>query len=332
MLIRRLVLENFRNFKNLDLELDQGFVVLVGPNGAGKTSFLESLYFTTSLRRFPESSLYQLFYDGEKHFQSQLFGINDEEFSLGVVYERNEKSLRSQFKINNQQVQRKQFINKIPTVSFLPQDLGLLTRSPGDRRRYLDETLGTLSVDYRHHLEKYNQALKQRNELWKKTRAGEARLDDLVIWDEQLAEHGSKITAWRLGFFQYLDASIGPLLGQLSPHLRNPSFLYHNSAPGDRAQFLEAIFTLRKHEQELGQTCIGPHRDDFEVLVEGRRASGFLSRGQMRGATLALKILEKRYLEEGLGVRPVFLLDDVFSEFDQEHQEKLIEYLNTFSA
>ena len=81
---------------------------------------------------------------------------------------------------------------------------------------------------------------------------------------------------------------------------------------------------------------MGPHRDDFEAVVSGpdasvgvRRAAGYLSRGQMRAVTLALMILEKNYLEEKLGRSPVLLLDDVFSEFDSGHQQKLIEFLKS---
>lgn len=328
MTIKKVQLENFRNFKALDLPLSQGFVVLSGENGAGKTNFLESVYFAASLRRFPESSLSQLFAEGMDYFHCQLFCEDEtgDTENLDVLYEKGDAGFRSTLKVNGQKGPRQKYTGVLSAVSFLPQDLNLLTRSPAGRRRYLDETLCLVSSEYRHNLSRYEQVLRQRNELLAKIGSGQAAPES-AVWDEKLAEYGSALTAVRQRFFEFLNVRLPPILRNVSVELEGVNFLYHNSGLSDREQFLAALAGLKKRETAVGSTAMGPHRDDFETQIGGRRAVGYLSRGQLRSITLALKILEKKYIEDETGRPPIFLLDDVFSEFDGAHQQKLIGFL-----
>lgn len=317
-------MENFRNFKALDLSFDQGFVVLHGPNGAGKTNFLEGLYFAASLQRFPDSEIRQLFHEESQFFRGQLKYQNREEGVLEVLYERGEEKVKSELRADGQAVSRQNFAGRLPVVSFLPQDMGLLTRSPGGRRRYLDETLSQSSAEYRLALSRYQKALRQRNEL-----LGQHTQEGLEVWDEQLAQYGSELTASRAALLEYLNSNLKGVVAALDQSLLDIKFTYRNSGLPDQNQFLAALGALKKREAETGVTAMGPHRDDFAADIAGQRAAGYLSRGQLRAVTLALKILEKKYLQEKLGRSPVLLLDDIFSEFDSAHQKKLIEFLKT---
>ena len=302
--------------------MNPGFNIFAGPNGAGKTNFLEGLYFVASLQRFPESEARQLFRNSETFFRGQLKYGNGGEGSLEVLYERGEEKVKSELSADGQAVPRQNYAGRLPVVSFLPQDMALLTRSPGGRRRYLDETLSQSSAEYRLALSRYQKTLRQRNELLQ-----EGKADGLEIWDQQLADYGSQITAGRAAFLEYLNIRLNPVLMSLDEGLSDIKFAYRNSGLPDQHQFLAALGALKRREAQTGTTAMGPHRDDFEAEVGGKRAAGYLSRGQMRAVTLALMILEKNYLEEKLGRSPVLLLDDVFSEFDSGHQQKLIEFL-----
>lgn len=328
MSISRLVLENFRNFENLDLSLNQGFIVLSGPNGAGKTNFLESIYFGSLLRRFPDSKFNQLFRTGSDYFRIKITSARQEQTLLEAFVEKREQKYFYQLKSNNQIQKRRHYAGNLPVVSFLPQDLNLLTRSPGNRRRYLDETLVSTSASYRHALSSYEKVLRQRNELL--VNLGQyVEVKEKEIWDEQLADFGSQIDRARKTFLDYVNARLAKLIFSLSPGLAPVSIGYLNAGAADKNEFLEKLAASKSREQALGSTVIGPHRDDFSVTAGGQDAVGYVSRGQLRIITLALKILEKQYLEEVRKASPVMLLDDIFSEFDSQHREKLIEFART---
>lgn len=301
-MINHLAFQNFRNYQSLDQNFHQGFVVLAGPNGAGKTNFLEGIYFGSTLRRFPESKPGQLFRQGQSFFR---IGIQAQEFQLEAYYENTGNSFAYKLKFNSQAVRRAKYAGILPAISFLPQDLNLLARSPLGRRRFLNETLSLASAEYRHNLSQYERTLKQYRELLEKIEQGEERSEELKIWQEKLVEYGKEITASREELLEFLNANIQTTLSSLSPELGRVELVYRK-----------------------GQD--GPHLDDFNPVLEGKDAVGYVSRGQLRAMTLALKILEKKYLEDNLKTGAIMLLDDVFSEFDRAHQRKLLDFLKTF--
>ena len=329
MVISSLLAQNFRNFQSLDLKFGQGFVVLCGGNGAGKTNFLESIYFGGSLRRFPESGLDQLFRLGQKYFRVAITTPNPESNIQEVYAEQQGEKRVFRFKINGQPIERNKYGGFLPIVSFLPQDMNLLTRSPGNRRRFLNETLSFISVEYRFALSRFEAVVRQRNELWQSIRQNGVGINDLDVWDEKLAEYGSVLIKERRDFFKYLNSHFAAIMNTLSPKLSSGLFAYHYSGSENKAVFMERVLEARGREQVVGTTIIGPHRDDFDVSLGGKNVVGFVSRGQMRSFTLALKILERDYLSKKLFLEPLVILDDVFSEFDQPHQARLVEFLES---
>lgn len=331
MPISRLVLENFRNLQNLDLSFSQGFVVLHGSNGAGKTNFLEAIYFGSCLRKFPESQTSQLFRHGADFFRIRVESENGPDIETAeAVCKKEENKFLLQPKHNNQLVRRSKYAGFLPVVSFLPQDLNLLTRSPGGRREFLDETLSLISIQYRYVLREYGKALRQRNELLKSIKAGEASRQEMAVWDERLSEFGSLVTNERSSLFSYLNSKTTEALSSLSPELKTVEFIYEASGDAREEVFLKKLQSLQSDELTLATTMVGPHRDDFHAVLEGRAVVGYLSRGQLRSLTLCLKLIERMFVEEKLKTTPIILLDDVFSEFDTTHQQQLISYLKTF--
>ncbi len=321
MYIKQVAFQNFRNLSNLELTFNPGFVILSGPNGSGKTNFLEALYFGLALRRFPTSALDQLINNKQIFFRLRLT-MSDGRV-VEVFLERTEGRSKQQLKINGQAVSRDQFARQQAMISFLPEDLNLLTHSPAGRRRFLDETLSAVSAEYRHAMQQYNQALKQRNLALAQNTAVE-------IWDEQLADFGSVITKYRQEFVDFGNIHLREILTTLSPQILNVQIVYHAGGNTEKSEFVRRLEITRPHDMERLTTSIGPHRDDFEVLMAGDQPIvGYFSRGQLRAITLGLKILEKEYLVKS-GHTPIMLLDDVFSEFDSIHQQQLLEFLKSF--
>lgn len=329
MIIRKTKFRNFRNFESLDASLNQGFVVLVGANGAGKTNFLEGIYFGMVLKRFPESRLPQLTKLGESFFSIQICTYDEEERWQEIFCKTQNGKFFCKLQMDEQIVPRSKYSGFGPVVSFLPQDLILLTRSPDNRRRFLNETLGNIFADYRNAFLNYEKVLKHRNELWLKIRNRTSGLEELAIWDAQLAEHGSLITDRREKFIEFLRGNLTAVLAAISLELVGAVLHYRKSGSASKEDFLKRLSAARSKEQELLTTIVGPHRDDFWLELNEKPVVGFVSRGQMRTMVLGLKILQKDYIEMILGQSPIILLDDVFSEFDKVHQKKLIGFLKS---
>lgn len=327
-MIERYSLRNFRNFEGLDLEINQGLNILVGPNGAGKTNFLEGLYFGATLRRLPESSLAQLFRNGEDFFKIVLAIPSAH---LEMLYQKTAEHYEREIKINHQAAPRQQYTAALPMVSFLPSDLQLLTGSPSRRRRYLNETLSAVSSEYRHAATNYERALRHRNEVLHQLKEGRTTADNIAVWDEQLAEYGAYLGKQHSELVEYINNHIPEALLKLSPELTSLRFVYQNTADFSKAGFLTTLQQTQKRDQQHETTSIGPHRDDLAVLWNNEPVAGFLSRGQQRGIVLGLKMIEKRFLADRRpGSSPVLLLDDVFSEFDGLHQKNLLGLLKEF--
>lgn len=323
MYIRKVNFQNFRNFETLEISLDTGFVVLAGPNGAGKTNFLEGICWGAGLRRFPGTKLDQLLHDGADFYRIALdFGSKEAE-ALELVCRTTEEGHKFSYKYNHLGVSRQRYIGHLPTVTFLPEDLNLLGHSPAGRRRFLDEALSAASADYQHALSQYQQALRQRNN------ALETK-SEVEVWDEHLADYGSQITAARRNFLEFINEKITSVLTAFSPTVKGCIVRYHLSGETTRDAFLQVLHQNRPRDERLMTTSVGPHRDDFEMFDNLQPIVGYWSRGEMRAAVLALKILERQHLEKIWTFPPVLLLDDVFSEFDEPHQHALVEFLKSF--
>ena len=301
MAVTRINFQNFRNFQSLDLKTGQGFVVLAGPNGAGKTNLLEGIYFGASLRRFPDSKLSQMVKTGEGFYKIRL--EHDTDQILEIAAERLEEKLKYKFKANNQTTTRLKYAGILPVVSFIPEDLNLLSHSPAGRRRFLDETLSVASAEYRHNIPQYNKVVKQRNELLERINKGEGQPGEIEIWDEQLADFGSQIIKQRAKLIDFFNANLSRSLKNLSPDLAESKIEYLPSGDADKQEFLIKVKDTSAREQALGRTMIGPHKDDFNLILNGEDVVGYLSRGQLPPLPWALKPLERSIWKENSNTR-----------------------------
>jgi len=217
----------------------------------------------------------------------------------------------------------------LPTALFLPQDLELFTGAPTTRRSFLDRLLCQVSPEYLQVLMQYQKILKQRNALLRKISDGIARRADLAIWDEQLAEAGTVVMLRRLELCEVLQCSLSQELHSLGEQWRDPVIVYERKGQSydfatAKQEFLDLFSQFQERDIVLQSTTIGPHRDDWKILVDDRDIATFASRGQQRTALLALLFLEVSFLELQRGEKPIILLDDVFSELDDHHQQSLL--------
>ncbi len=331
MVIERLVVENWRNFRCCDLALHQGLNILVGRNAQGKTNLLESIQFLSTGRSHRTSNQADLIrWDAAGFFlhatvQKRLVSATID-FSLARNGER-------MLKVNGiPENKLSSLLGIMNSVIFDPDDLQLLKGSPALRRRFLDVEISQVSQRYLFALQQYSRVLRQRNQALK-TLDNRAEKESVDIWDEQLVGYGARIVAMRLQALQILEGHASNNLADISEGRERIRLQYHPfgrnltiSFQEDtiRQQFWDMLKKEKSQEYLRRQSLLGPHRDDFTCLVNEIDVRGFGSQGQQRSSVLALKLAELEYMRDMTGDYPILLLDDVLSELDERRRQSLL--------
>ena len=203
-------------------------------------------------------------------------------------------------------------------VCWISNDDILLVRGSGShRRRYLDFLGAQVTPNYLRHLRAYERALRSRNALLKEDRPRR----EIEAFDRPLVEAGFQLLAARRELCFDLASLVARSLSVISSGSEQLELVYRSGSPDDFAANLEAS---RADEIRVRTTVIGPHRDDIEILLEGRHAASFASEGQQRSVALAMKLGQARRLEQAADATPLFLIDDVFGELDPVRRNNLL--------
>ena len=358
--ISRLELLNFRNYRELDLELKSGMTLVHGDNGQGKSNLLEAVYMLVigkSVRTSTERDLVlQEPLTHEVHTQVVAEAQQDgESVKIMVGYrvspcESGQQApgpgqrisvedavIQKYVRINGLPRRVSDLVGRITGVMFGAQDLELVYGSPASRRRYLDIINSQLDPAYLRSLQRYQRVLRQRNHLLKSIRAGRAQVDELSLWDRQLADEGAYVSVCRRDAVRHLSDLARPIHEELAGGNEPLDLEYVPSVPMDEngteetgGKHADALFAARERDIAAGVTTSGTHRDDARILVDRRDAAAFASRGQARTATLALKLAEARYISGRSERQPLLLLDDVLSELDPTRRNLVLEHVSKY--
>ncbi len=292
--------------------------VIRGDNAQGKTSLLEAILFAATSKSHRTAN------------EAELVGHDAQGFRIRVEAVRHGRAVEveavhwqgaKRFKINGvTQTRISDILGKVSIVLFSPEDLTLIKGSATHRRRFLDMELSQLQQPYLHALQRYRQALRQRNELLRAGPPDEALLD---VWDVQLVEFGARLMVEREAFLTELDVFTGQAYGQIASGERL-SVRYAPDVTAAEA-LASTLARSRKSDVRRGITGHGPHRDDFEVLIDGKPARQFGSQGQQKSAALALKLAEMGLIRQRTGDDPVLMLDEVLAELDAARANRLFE-------
>lgn len=327
MKVKQLVLENFRNYNKKTVELAEGVTAIAGDNASGKTNMLEAMYLLATGESFRAKRVEEMVKFGEEwgRVSGSMADHAEEVMLLEVLVSGGEimgkKTTKRTFFVNGVSKMRKNFVGNCQVVLFRPEDLELMDGSPSVRRNFLDRALEQMDSTYRQSLITYEQALIRRNRLLFAIREGTANRYALTFWNGLLIKHGQELESKRDELIQ----SINTLWGR-SDLFAGLRIVY------DKSLISEARLEQYKEEEvAVGYTLVGPHKDDFSVVsVEAgadvnnaRNLAVYGSRGEQRMAVLALKMGELYYMEERNGQKVILLLDDVFSELDENHSQEV---------
>jgi len=311
-MLKAVSLQNFRSYKSSTFKFDKS-IIIIGPNTAGKSNLIESIFLLSAGKSFRADKDAQMVKLGNE--MGRIKG-KVEDLDLEVVVTVGEVAgFRSQYKryfVNGVAKRRADFVGNLPSVLFSPKDLEIVIGSPGIRRDFLDNVLEQTDRDYRIALLGYTKSIKQRNALLDLVKDGLPRKEaEFEYWDNLVIRNGSVLTRKREGFVGYLNDSKKDIL--------DFKIEYDKSVIS-----AERLLQYRDAESATGVTLVGPHRDDFKILFDygvGQLLDlkSYGSRGQQRLGVLQLKLLELKYIKEKMGIEPLLLLDDVFSELDEGH-------------
>lgn len=338
MHINQLILKDYRNYQDLDLNFSENLNVIYGMNGQGKTNILEAIFvagFGSSFRTKRDKELINSA-STETYIRAELsksYGDYTIEYTL-------KKDLKKEIKVNkNHLKKRSELFGHLNVVVFSPEDLKLIKEGPSERRRFIDREISNLKKKYCADLIEYHRILSQRNALIKKSRHKQSNLDMISIWDEQLASVGTSLMLERKAFIEKLNEVSYKLHLQITEGKEEIKLKYLpnikvNSAEYDKIymEFLNKLTQQLSNDVDKGYTTVGPHRDDLDIRVNGIDVKTYGSQGQQRTAALSLKLSEIEIIYDEIGEYPVLLLDDVMSELDKKRQNDLLKSLKSLQT
>lgn len=329
MYITEVSLQNFRNLAQLKIEPSEGINVIYGSNAQGKTNFLESLYFCAMGRSLRGKSDQQLIrFDEEESHIRMLVQRKQRYDRIDVHLKKDEKK---GIAVNGLPVRKLgDLFGTLYAVIFSPEDLSLVKDGPGERRRFLDMELCQLSKVYYYDLQQYYRILKQRNNLLKEIQKKPQLQETLFVWDDQLAEYGERIIAARKRFLIRLDEIAAEKLSQLTGGRDHLQTIYKPNC--EEGMLAEKLRKNIDRDIYFGSTQSGPHKDDILFSIDGREVKVYGSQGQQRTTALAARLAEIDLIREETGEEPVLLLDDVFSELDENRQKFLLQSIEGLQA
>ena len=362
MKINGLVLENFRNYKNLEIDFDENRNLIVGENAQGKTNLVEAIYIMAFARSFRTNNSADMIRFGEESGRVSA-DITSEEIDKTVsitIRSDGKKMIKKDGKVVRKTAD---LLNTVVVIVFTPEDLRIIKDSPDKRRAFINRELSQMRPRYYEQLRRYNEALKEKNALLKGffnvkkktfTRADNLSLNDippdyakgqqsenpydnsrrynedmLDIYDKQLADAGYELIRYRTEFAEMLSEEAAEIMSNISDGREQLEIKYKTSCnyiTGSEGRDILYSQIRNNREKDIynGSASIGPHRDDLEFYINGNDARKFGSQGQQRTIALSLKLAEIRIVKQTLGEAPVLLLDDVLSELDPGRQKFLI--------
>lgn len=323
MWVKNVKLKNFRNYKELDINLGKNINIFYGENAQGKTNIIESIFLCSMGKSFRTNT------------EKEMINIEEENCSIEVEYEKSDRdgkikiqlSNKKNIFLNNIKIKKlSELLGNINIVIFTPDDIEVIKGGPQNRRKFLDIMISQLRPNYMHTLTLYKQTIDQRNNYLKQIKEEGKDENLLEIWDEKLAEYAIKIYNYRKEFIEKIIKKIEKIHKEISNGKEEIKIEYISECK-NKLEYLNLLKQRRKLDIIKGFTTKGIHRDDFVIYINGRQLDIYGSQGQQRTAILSLKLSELHVIYDEIGEYPILLLDDFMSELDKSRRQRLIEHI-----
>ena len=332
MIIRKLNLINFRNYKKITITFDKKINIFIGDNAQGKTNILESIYFLALTKSYRTTDLNLI---NKKYENAKVKGeIKNNNIFKSLTIELSHE--KKKVKVNNNEIKKiSEYITNLNVILMSPEDINILQGTPAERRNFLNIELSQLSKNYIKKYNEFNKILKIRNNylkmLYKSSNTDYRYLDSVT---ENLIEREIEIYQERKKFIDFINNRIDKIYENITG-IKNFKVIYETNVDLEdfskekiRKNLINKYKNSLKKEIENGMTIYGPHRDDLQFLIDNDDIKIYGSQGQQKISIIALKLSEIEIFKEITDTYPILLLDDVFSELDIKNRNKLIDYIN----
>ncbi len=327
MIVEHLELIDYRNYVEGKFDLTSGTTAIIGGNGQGKTNLAESLAYLATLSSFrgaPNDALVRagaaqaIIRATIRHDDGRETLIEAELVAAG----------RNRVQVNRQKLVRvRDLLGSVRVTVFSPDDLILVKGGPGDRRRYMDDTLVALATKYDAIRLEIDRIVKQRNTLLKQA-AG--RLTDeievtLDVWDTKFAQIADQFGYARATLVSRVTPMVQEAYEQLAGVATPIELTYEPE--WRQIGLVAALQAARPQDLRRGVSSVGPHRDELSFAINGLPSRTHASQGEQRTLALALRLAAHQLVTERTGTAPVLVLDDVLSELDDDRARALLEHI-----
>ena len=316
MRIKKIKLNNFRNYNNKEINLHKNINIFFGENAQGKTNIIEAIFLSSIGKSFRTNK------------DKELIKFNKENASVEIEYEKSDREGKVKVEISNKKniylndikiKKLSELLGNINIVIFSPDDINILKSGPQERRRFLDIMISQLRPNYMHFLSLYMKTLEQRNNYLRQIKYEKKQENLLDIWDEKLVEYGLKIYEYRNEFIEKIKNNIVEIHKKITQGKENIKIEYFSDAK-TRQIFINELKSRRQIDIVKGYTTKGIHRDDFSIYINEKPVNVYGSQGQHRTAILSLKLSELKVIYNEIGENPILLLDDFMSELDNNRR------------
>jgi DNA replication and repair protein RecF len=335
--LRTISIANFRNHKYLEFEPGHSITNIHGCNGSGKTTILEAVHYCALTRGFNTNSDREYLMFGEEMFTLRSLFESDQGVNTQVVVAYTPQK-EKRIVVNEQELQTfSRHIGHIPCVTFTPREMVIITGGPSERRRFIDTAICQYDRKYLSDLMQYRRVLQQRNALLASYDEPSSIETSMEVLTEQLVQLAVEIVMARERFISNFSRMLENVYRWL-PEGAHSAITYHSSLlHGERflskedmhQLFTEKYRAIKRQEFDRRQTFTGPHRDDLQLFLDGREIRKYASQGQQRAFLVAMKITMHGYLNEYSREMPITLLDDLFSELDDNVSGIMLETLSS---
>ena len=326
MIVKKLVLRNFRNYDFAQVEFDPKLNIIVGENGAGKTNLVEAIYFLSLARSFRTSEYGDLI-KNKRQYSTIEAQVEQDTINKDIVALMTSNAKK--FTCNDKQIRKISDLSKlINVIVFEPKDTLMFSDSPLVRRNYLDINLSKKSPVYLENLMIFEKLLRERNSILK---GEEIDKTQLQVVTEQLIDIQETICKYRQAYINEINNVLSKIICKLKGEKEVAQLVYLPFVKlDDKFKLSCARAYARNEESDIKHkmTQLGIHREDMKMMLNGKDISEQGSQGENRIAVIALKIAPYFLIEEK-EKKPIVILDDVMSELDGEHKKRLIEFLFT---
>ncbi len=326
MEIRSLKLINFRNYEFLELKFSPHTNIIYGKNGSGKTNLVEAIYILGITKTFRLGNESVIIKKGKNITKIEGLIKDNVLNSYKIVVSEAGKHI----KIDNNKISKiSDYLTKVNIILFSPDDLKIIKDTPMTRRRLLNIEISGINKEYLTLLNNYNKLLKQRNTylkaLSKKTNYNSNFLNILT---EELINTGLKIVNTRDYFITSINKYIKDIYYEITKK-GNLSLNYKSEYKNKTKEQLLAMYQKNiSREIIIGKTLFGPQHDDIEFIIDKEIVKEFSSVGEQKNSVIAFKLAEIKNIEETLHKQPILILDDLFSELDQEKITNILKLLD----